>query len=123
MPTILPVSEPDDPRIEAYRDIRERDLVGRRGLFVAEGEVVLRHLVEGRRFRPVSVLIHSKHLARLGPVLARLGAEVPVFHAGQEVLDAIAGFPIHRGILGLGACDAPPAAASGSTRVASPGHR
>jgi tRNA G18 (ribose-2'-O)-methylase SpoU len=104
------IEDPGDPRIEAYRDIRERDLVGRRGLFVAEGEVVLRHLVEGRRFRPVSVLVHTKHLPKLEPLLQRLDPAVPVFHAGQEVLDAITGFPIHRGILGLGARDRPPGA-------------
>ncbi len=41
MPTIISIADPADPRIEAYRDIRERDLVRRDGLFVAEGKVVL----------------------------------------------------------------------------------
>ena len=105
MPRYELIEDPQDPRIEAYREIRERDLVGRKGLFVAEGEVVLRHLVEARRFRPVSVLIDTKRLTRLAPMLAGLPDEVPVFHARQEVLSTIAGFPIHRGILGLGRRD------------------
>jgi len=29
---IVPVTDPDDPRIAAYRDIRDRDLRGREGL-------------------------------------------------------------------------------------------
>ena len=53
----LEIDDPDDPRIADYRNIRERDLVGRRGLFVAEGEVVLRLLARAphlrqRRVRP-----------------------------------------------------------------------
>ena len=41
-PMTIPISDPADPRIEAYRAVRERDLVGREHRFVAEGEVVLR---------------------------------------------------------------------------------
>ena len=41
---LIRVSDPADPRISAFRDVKERDLTGRQGLFVAEGEVVLRVL-------------------------------------------------------------------------------
>ena len=99
---ITAIDDSDDPRIAAYRQVRERDLVGREGVFVAEGEVVLRMLVASRRFAPVSVLIAQKRVAGLAPMLARLPDEVPVYAAGQAVLDAIVGFPIHRGVLALG---------------------
>ena len=102
MPRFELIDDLHDPRIEPYREIRERDLVGRQGLFIAEGEVVLRHLVAGGRFRAVSVLIDSKRLEKLAPMFAELPDDVPVFHARQEILSAIAGFPLHRGILGLG---------------------
>ena len=103
MPRLELIEHPDDPRIEAYREVRERDLVGRQGLFVAEGEVVLGRLIAGSRFRTLSALVDSRRLAKLGPVLDVLSDDVPVFHARREVLDSITGFPIHRGILGLGA--------------------
>ena len=102
MPRFELIDSLDDTRIEPFREIRERDLVGRQGLFIAEGEVVLRHLVAGGRFRTVSALIDSRRLEKIAPILAQLADEVPVFHAPQEILNAIAGFPIHRGILGLG---------------------
>ena len=82
--------------------MRERDLVGREGVFIAEGEVVLRLLIASRRFAPVSVLIAQKRAAGLAPMLAGLADDTPVYAAGQAVLDAIAGFHIHRGILALG---------------------
>lgn len=102
MPTLVDVHDPDDPRIEAYRDIRERDLVGRAGLFVAEGKVVVEKLVGSALHRPISLLIAGKRLDALGPLLARLPDDVPVFVAAQPVLDVIAGFPMHRGILAIG---------------------
>ena len=36
---VIAIHDPDDPRIEPYRAVRDRDLAGRGGLFVAEGEV------------------------------------------------------------------------------------
>jgi tRNA G18 (ribose-2'-O)-methylase SpoU len=101
-PDIIAIDDPDDPRIAAYRQVRERDLVGREGLFIAEGEVVLRVLISSRRFAPLSLLIAQKRIAGLGPLIADLPQQVPVYAAGQAVLDAIVGFPIHRGVLALG---------------------
>lgn len=102
MANVIPITDPADPRIDAYRDIRERDLVGRAGLFVAEGKVVLSMLLASTTFRPQSLLISARRLASLAAMLADLPEEVPVYSAAQPVLDAIAGFPLHRGILAIG---------------------
>ena len=99
---IVPIIDADDPRIAAYRHVRERDLVGREGRFIAEGEVVLRTLVASPLVRPVSLLIAEKRLEGLASIVAALPAAVPVYVAEQAVLDAIAGFHLHRGLLGLG---------------------
>lgn len=104
----IPIEDPDDPRVSAYRDVRERDLVGRQGLFVAEGEVVLRVLARSRLCAPVSLLIAEKRLAGLADVIAALPAETAVYAAGQAVMDTLVGFPIHRGILALGRRTAQP---------------
>jgi hypothetical protein len=47
---LVAIDDADDPRLAPYRAVRERDLVGRAGLFIAEGEVVLRLLVQRGRF-------------------------------------------------------------------------
>jgi tRNA G18 (ribose-2'-O)-methylase SpoU len=102
MVTFSSVDSPDDPRVVAYRDIKERDLVGREGRFIAEGEVVLAVLARASRHRCLSVLIDGRRLDKLRPILADLPDETPVYVAGQGVVDAIAGFHLHRGILALG---------------------
>jgi tRNA G18 (ribose-2'-O)-methylase SpoU len=92
----------DDPRIEAYRNIRERDLVGRDGMFIAEGEVVLRVLLTRSRHQALSVLLAEKRAAGLEGLLATLPESIPVYVASQDLLGSVAGFPLHRGILALG---------------------
>lgn len=101
-PLILPLDDPDDPRAAPYRHVRERDLVGRDGAFIAEGEVVLGRLIASPRHRPTSLLIAAKRVEGLAPILRDLPADVPVYAASQAVMDAVVGFHIHRGILALG---------------------
>lgn len=96
------IDDPDDPRIAAYRDIRERDLVGREGLFIAEGKVVLNVLFSAGRFDPVSLLVLENRLAGLGPTLDAAPPDMPCYVASRAVMDAIAGYPVHRGILAIG---------------------
>jgi tRNA G18 (ribose-2'-O)-methylase SpoU len=97
----IPISDPDDPRIEAYRAVRERDLAGREHRFVAEGEVVLRMLLRQSRFMVESVLLGENRVQGLSEALAALPSETPVYVAGRAVMDAIVGFPIHRGVLAI----------------------
>jgi tRNA G18 (ribose-2'-O)-methylase SpoU len=100
---MIPIDDPDDPHVAAFRNIRERDLVGREGRFVAEGEVVLRMLAASTRHRAEAVLIDGKRAAKLADAIAAFeGQGVPVYVAGQAVIDAIAGFHLHRGILAIG---------------------
>jgi tRNA G18 (ribose-2'-O)-methylase SpoU len=102
MAAIIPIDDPEDPRVLAYRDIRERDLVGRQGRFVAEGEVVLRAVVGAARHVLESVLLAEKRVQALTPILDRLGRDTPVYAAPQAIMDAITGFHIHRGVLAFG---------------------
>ncbi|MET0598711.1 MAG: RNA methyltransferase [Mesorhizobium sp.] len=101
------IVDADDPRIAAYRELRERDLVGRQGRFVAEGKVVLDILLRGSRFVPESVLVLESRLPGLADILGRAPAELPVYVADTALLQAVAGFHVHRGILAIGRSPAP----------------
>lgn len=97
----IAITDPDDPRIEPYRAVRERDLVGRQHRFVAEGEVVLRVLLRQPRFEIESLLLAENRIDGLCDALESLEPDVPVYTANRQVMDAIVGFPIHRGILAV----------------------
>ena len=98
---LVPIGDIDDPRIEPYRAIRERDVAGREDAFILEGEVVLRAFARAGRYELASVLLAEKRVDKLMPVLGML-PDAPVYVAPQAVLDGIVGFHIHRGVLALG---------------------
>ena len=97
----IPIDDADDPRIEAFRLIRERDLVGRDGRFIAEGKVVLRVLLAQMPEQLEALLVLENRMQGLEDVLARLPGGIPVYAATANVMDAIAGFHMHRGVLGI----------------------
>lgn len=73
---------------------------------------MLRRLLSGRSPHAVrSVFIARSRIAPLAPLLAAVPPDVPVYEAAQPVMDKVAGFPLHRGILALGRSAPAPAAA------------
>ncbi|MGK8639687.1 TrmH family RNA methyltransferase [Brucella anthropi] len=103
------IDDPNDIRLSPYRDIREKDLVGRQQRFIAEGKVVLNVLFSSSaRFETESLLVLENRLSGLGEQLSQLPSEVPVYSVPQTVMDAVAGFHVHRGILAVGRRKTPP---------------
>ena len=86
---IIRIDEAADPRVASYLDIRERDLVGREGRFIAEGKVVLNVLFGARRFEAESVLVLENRLAGMAETLGLAPETMPVYVASSTVMDAI----------------------------------
>lgn len=109
---LIEITDPGDPRIAEFTAIRERDLTGRHGQFVAEGTVVLSMLARAHgnagAVRAEKLLLLKNRVAGLSDLLAQFPVDVPVYVAEAAVLDAIAGFHLHRGVLALGRRAAPP---------------
>jgi tRNA G18 (ribose-2'-O)-methylase SpoU len=94
----LSIADADDVRIAEYRSIREPALARERGLFVAEGRLVVQRAVEkGCRVR--SVLANEAAAAALAPTLERI--EAPVYIASQSTIEQIAGYNMHRGCIAM----------------------
>ena len=91
----------DDPRIDVFRDVRDRDLRGRSGVFMAESEMVVRRLLRTPD-RLHSLLLSPAKCDRMEDDLRGLPGDVPVYVADLPLMEAIAGFHIHRGVLAAG---------------------
>ena len=96
----------DDPRIDPFRDVRDRDLRGRDGLFMAESELVVRRLIRQPE-RLHSLLLSHEKFDRLSGELGVLPESVSVFLADLDQISKIAGFHVHRGVLATGHRPAP----------------
>jgi tRNA G18 (ribose-2'-O)-methylase SpoU len=113
----------DDPRVLDYRAVREPDLVRRRGLFIAEGRLVVARLLALPQYTIRSILVSDAGLAALRAQAPGLDArpDLPLYLAAPEIIDAIGGFHFHRGCLAI--AERPPAQDAGAIiAAAAPGH-
>lgn len=88
--------------LQPYTAVRERDLVGREGLFIAEGDVVLRVLVSRSKLAVRSLLLAKRRVEAVTDILEAVPDGVPAYVVSQSVMDEVVGFSIHRGVLALG---------------------
>jgi tRNA G18 (ribose-2'-O)-methylase SpoU len=100
------IHDPSDPRLRDYANLtdaqlRDADWTGERGVFIAEGELVVRRLIASR-FPVRSLLVTESGLERIQDALNALPAKTPVFVADQQLMAQIVGFPFHRGLLACG---------------------
>lgn len=93
--TILQVT---DPRLSPYRCVKDRQLAQAHGLFVVEGEHLVRRLLAST-YEPHSVLMTE---ARWGRGDWDMPEQVPVYVASKTVISEVVGFSFHRGVLALG---------------------
>ena len=101
MKPMIRIDDLEDPRLNAFRDLRDADLRGARSLFTVESERVLeRFLMSGW---PVeAVLVEEDVRLRLQTLLNTLDDAVPVYVTSNGSLDAVSGYGFHRGALALG---------------------
>ena len=92
-----------DERIADYAHVADSAWLLEHGLFVAEGRLVVRRLLETDRFVVRSVLVTPAAVAALASVLSseRYRDRLPVYVCDQTVVNEIAGFNFHRGCLAL----------------------
>ena len=97
----LDITDPEDPRMGEYVSLRDsrlrRRVEGERGIFIAEGDKIIRRAAEAG-CRPRSFLLAAKWLPGLGDVLAAWPG-VPCLVADDRLIEQVSGFHVHRGAL------------------------
>ena len=100
MADLITVEDPDDPRLRDYTGLTDVELRRRRepaeGLFIAEGEKVIRRAKEaGYEMR--SMLLSAKWIDVMRDVIDELPA--PVYAVSPELAEQVTGYHVHRGAL------------------------
>jgi tRNA G18 (ribose-2'-O)-methylase SpoU len=100
MATLVEVTDAADPRLGDYRDLRDvelrKHLEAEHGLFLAEGEKVVRRAVVAG-FTPRSFLMAPRWLEGLSSVLSTTDA--PCYVVSEALAEEVTGFHVHRGAL------------------------
>jgi tRNA G18 (ribose-2'-O)-methylase SpoU len=104
---IIRIDDPADERLAVYRNVPDHELLVQGGLFVAEGRLVVRRLIEAHRFAVRSVMVTDAALVPLRELLDTR-SELPVYLVPQALMNGITGFNMHRGCLAIGERLGPP---------------
>jgi tRNA G18 (ribose-2'-O)-methylase SpoU len=96
---VIRIDSSDDERLSEFRNVPDPQLLRERGLFVAEGRlVVTRLLASGLDTR--ALLVTEAALASLESPLS--DGTFPVYVVPQAVMNGVTGFDFHRGCLAIG---------------------
>ncbi|MGW2731993.1 TrmH family RNA methyltransferase [Streptomyces sp. NPDC001494] len=100
MAEIITIDDPDDPRVRDYTGLTDVELRRRRepaeGLFIAEGEKVIRRAREaGYEMR--SMLLSAKWIDVMRDVIDEVPA--PVYAVTPDLAERVTGYHVHRGAL------------------------
>jgi len=91
----------NDARAAAYREVSDGELLRSRGVFVAEGRLIVRRLIQQRRYTFESLLLNDSALRDLEAAIPGLDASVPVLVCRTDAFAQLTGYNIHRGCLAL----------------------
>jgi tRNA G18 (ribose-2'-O)-methylase SpoU len=100
------LATPNDPRLSRYLNLKDRDVRRETGLFLAEGEQVVRRafaaVAEGRLPRVASVLVVESKVERVRAMIRAAGsaaAETQILACPKDVIQASVGFHLHQGMI------------------------
>jgi tRNA G18 (ribose-2'-O)-methylase SpoU len=91
----------DLPELAPYRTMRRPLEHERQGIFVAEGEKVVRRLLQSH-FTVVSVVLPDKWLDDFRPLLEARAESITVYLADKKLLETLTGFSMFQGVLAVG---------------------
>jgi tRNA G18 (ribose-2'-O)-methylase SpoU len=105
MKAIQRITSPDDPRVAAYRGVTDPELARASGVFVAEGRLVVRRVLEDSKYCVQSLLLNDAAYRDLAPLIDRTegvgGTGTEVLLCDTSDFLGISGVNFHRGCLAL----------------------
>lgn len=102
MANIIEITDITAPELDVFARLTEAQLRNRlepeKGIFVAESPKVISVALDAG-YKPVSLLMERRHIDGDGKSIINRCGEIPVYTADREVLEAITGYRLTRGVL------------------------
>ena len=102
MANIIEITDISASELDVYARLTQSQLRNRRnpeaGIFIAESPKVIR-IALNAGYIPISLLMERKHIVGDGVEIIAMCPEIPVYTADREVLSALTGYELTRGVL------------------------
>lgn len=102
MAKIVEITDISAPELDVYARLTQAQLRNRRnadsGIFIAESPKVIKLALKAG-CTPLSLLMERKHITGDGAQIIENSPEIPVYTASREVLSALTGYELTRGVL------------------------
>jgi tRNA G18 (ribose-2'-O)-methylase SpoU len=98
--TVRHITSLDLPELQPYRTMRHQTAHREQGIFVAEGEKVVRRLLESH-LKVISLLLPEEWVLELEPLLQARQEQIQVFVAEKKLLETLTGFSMYQGLLAM----------------------
>jgi tRNA G18 (ribose-2'-O)-methylase SpoU len=96
--SVVRIDSLDDPRVALYRNLKDRELERRGQHFIAEGEHLVRRLLDSD-FPIDSVMLADRRVEQIAPLVP---GHIPVYVVPQARMNEILGLKFHSGVLACG---------------------
>ncbi|HVN47765.1 MAG TPA: RNA methyltransferase [Bacteroidota bacterium] len=106
MLSIISITSLDLPALQPYRTLRQPVEHFRAGIFVAEGEKVVRRLIESD-LEILSALLTPEWLEEYRSLFESHSQQCTVYVADKNILETIVGYNLHQGIMAMGKIPSP----------------
>ncbi len=102
MARVIEISDLDAPELDLFARLTEAQLRSRRepekGVFIAESPKVIRAALDAG-LEPVALLMERRHIEGDGAEIIARCPDAPVYTGGRELLGALTGYELTRGVL------------------------
>ena len=98
MSNIISITDINSPELAVYTRLTEAQLKKTQGIFIAESVKVI-DIALKKGLNPLSFLMEQRQIEGIGKDLIARCGDVPVYTAPREVLCALTGFELTRGVL------------------------
>lgn len=95
---LIRIDDLNDPRLDPYRNLKDRDLARDGDRFIAESEQVVRRLIASE-VRVQSILLAEKRVEKMRDVLP---ATASVYVLSDALIEQVIGFHFHSGVMAVG---------------------
>lgn len=98
---VIRIQSLEHPELGPYRTLRQHEEHRQAGIFVAEGDKVVRRLLASD-FGVVSVLLPQRRFDEFEPLIKARAEDVPTYIVEIAQLEKLTGFPFFQGVLAVG---------------------